>query len=110
MGRGTERDLSGAAVPVALEKLEALGVRLERARDWIIAWALVGFIDQAEEGERLTLEGLADVDSGRLAAHKAVLAWADSLDTDTPVPLPLPCRGRECPRDGGGPPSLDATF
>jgi predicted transcriptional regulator len=91
MSRGTERDLSGAAVPLAVVKLEALAVRLERSRVWIITQALVGFIDQAEEVWRLTLEALADVDSGRLVTHEAVPAWTESLDNDNSVPLPLPC-------------------
>jgi len=98
MSRGTDGDLSGAAVPLAVVKLEALAGRLERALVRILEQALVGFIDQAEEGRRLTLEALADVDSCRLVTHEAVQAWAESLDTDTPVPLPLPCGGREGPR------------
>jgi predicted transcriptional regulator len=90
MSRKSELDLSRDTVPLALEKLEALAARFERARDGILEQALVSFIDQAEEGRRLTLAALADVDSGRLVTHEAVQAWADSLDNDTPVPLPLP--------------------
>jgi predicted transcriptional regulator len=76
-------------VPCELaEKLEALAARLQRSRDWIIEQALVGFIDQAEERRRLTLEALADVDTGRLISHEAVQAWADSLESDSPLPRP----------------------
>lgn len=82
------------------EKLEALAARLHRSRDWVIEQALVGFIDREEERWRLTLEALADVDSGRLVADQAVQAWAESLKSANPVPLPLPCRGRDGPRDG----------
>lgn len=82
------------------EKLEALAARLHRSRDWVIEQALVGFIDREEERWRLTLEALADVDSGRLVADQAVQAWAESLESASPVPLPLPCRGRDGPRDG----------
>jgi predicted transcriptional regulator len=103
MGRGTELDLSGAAALLALEKLEALTVRLECARGRILEQALVGFIVQDEERRRLTLEALADVDSGRLVTYEAVQAWAESLDKDNPLPLPLPlpllCRSREGPRE-----------
>ncbi len=35
-----------------------------------------------DERDRLTQEALADVDSGQVIDHQAVLAWADSLDCD----------------------------
>jgi predicted transcriptional regulator len=52
-------------------------------------------IDQAdpagtERRRRLTLEGLADVDAGRLIDDEAMRAWADSLGTDHELPLPQP--------------------
>lgn len=31
---------------------------------------------------QLTLEGLADVDAGRVIDHRIVQAWADSLNND----------------------------
>lgn len=36
----------------------------------------------------LTLEGLADVDDGRVVDHESVAAWAASLDSDKPLPVP----------------------
>jgi len=100
MGRGTEPDLSGAAVPLALEKLEALAVRLERSCVRLLTQALAGSIDQAQGRRQLTLEALADVDSDRLVAHEAVQVWAESLDTDTPVPLTCPCPSPSWGRQG----------
>ena len=41
-----------------------------------------------EEPDKLTREGMADVDAGRLIAHEAMQAWADSLDTENPLPPP----------------------
>jgi predicted transcriptional regulator len=32
---------------------------------------------------------MADVDAGRVIAHQAVQAWADSLNTDNPLPVPV---------------------
>jgi predicted transcriptional regulator len=46
------------------------------------------WVDQEEEWHRQTLEGLADIDDGKVVEHQCVQAWADSLDTDTPLPLP----------------------
>ena len=50
--------------------------------------ALAARIDREEEWHRLTLEGLADVDAGRLIDHHTVIEWAESLATDDPLPPP----------------------
>jgi predicted transcriptional regulator len=73
-----ETKVSAVQVPCELaEKLETVAACLDRSHDWII-----------EQG--LTLEALADVDAGRIIAHQAVQAWADSLENDSPLPLPRP--------------------
>ena len=78
-----------AHVPLALaEKVDQLAARQDRSRGWIVKQALSAWIDQEEERNRLTREALAEVDAGRVIAHQAVQAWADSLDTDQPLPLP----------------------
>jgi len=78
-----------AHVPLALaEKVDQWAARQERSRGWIIKQALSAWIDREEERSRLTREALADVDAGRVIAHQAVQAWADSLGTDQPLPLP----------------------
>ncbi|MBN9038460.1 MAG: ribbon-helix-helix protein, CopG family [Rhizobiales bacterium] len=78
-----------AHVPLPLaEKVDEMAARLERSRGWIVKQALAAWIAQEEERRRLTLEALADVDAGRVVDHKAVQAWADSLDTDDPLPVP----------------------
>jgi len=78
-----------AHVPLALaEKVDQMAARQERSRGWIVKQALSAWIDQEEERSRLTREALGDVDAGRVIAHQAVQAWADSLDTDQPLPVP----------------------
>jgi len=78
-----------AHVPLALaKKVDQLAARQERSRGWIVKQAPSAWIDQEEERSRLTRDALADVDAGRVVAHQAVQAWADSLDTDQPLPLP----------------------
>jgi len=47
--------------------------------------ALIAWIDQEEERNRLTLEALADVDAGLVIDHQAVQAC---LSTDDPLPVP----------------------
>ena len=78
-----------AHVPEGLaEKVDSVAARLERSRGWVVKQALAAWIDQEEERHRLTLEALADVDSGRVVDHQAMRAWAESLDTDVPLPPP----------------------
>jgi len=78
-----------AHVPLPLaEKVDEMAVRLERSRGWIVKQALAAWIDQEEERRRLTLEALADVESGCVIDHQAVQAWADSLGTDRPLKAP----------------------
>ncbi|MBB3396535.1 ribbon-helix-helix domain-containing protein [Rhizobium sp. BK060] len=78
-----------AHVPLPLaEKVDQLATRLERSRGWIVKQALAAWIDQEEERRRLTLEALAEVDSGEVIDHQSVQAWADSLDSDKPLSLP----------------------
>ena len=78
-----------AHVPVQLvEKVDLLAARLERSRGWIVKQALSAWIEQEEERSRLTLEALAEVDSGHVIDHQAVQAWAESLSTDKPLPVP----------------------
>lgn len=76
-------------VPLGLaEKVEAMALRLERSRGWVVKQALAAWVDQEEERHRLTLEALDDVEAGRVIDHQAIRAWADSLGTDTVLPSP----------------------
>lgn len=85
----TDTKVLTAHVPLPLaEKVDQLAVRLDRSRGWIVKQALAAWVDQEEERSRLTSEALADVDAGRVIAHQAVQAWADSLGTDQPLPVP----------------------
>ena len=85
----TETKVLTAHIPLPLaEKVDQVATRLERSRNWIMKQALAAWIDQEEERERLTREALADVDAGHVVDHRAVQAWANSLDTEDPLPLP----------------------
>ena len=76
-----------AHVPSELaERVDLVAARLERSRGWIVKQALIAWVDQEEERRRLTLEALADVDAGRTIDHKAVDAWAASLDAGLAEP------------------------
>lgn len=79
-----------AHVPLELaERVDEYAARLERSRGWIVRQALADWVDREEEKRRLTSEGLADVDAGRVIDHEVIRAWAGSLATDSPLPPPL---------------------
>jgi len=50
--------------------------------------ALAAWVDQEEERHRMTLQGLDDVDAGRVIDDQAIQAWAESLSTDETLPPP----------------------
>lgn len=78
-----------AHVPVSMaDKVGLIAQRLERSKGWIVKQALADWIAREDERDRLTHEALADVDAGQVIDHQAVLAWADSLDSDQPLPHP----------------------
>lgn len=78
-----------AHVPIPLaEKIDKIAARMERSRGWIVKQALSDWVDQEEERQRMTLEGMADVAAGQIIDHKSVQAWAESLSTDKPLPIP----------------------
>lgn len=78
-----------ADVPLPLaERLDRLAQQLARPTEAIVQEALDAWVAQEEERHRLTLEGLADVDAGRLIDHELVESWISSLGTEAPLPAP----------------------
>jgi len=85
----TETKVITTHVPLPLaEKIDQLAMRLERSRGWIVKQALMAWVDQEEERNRLTREAMADVKAGQTIDHQAVQQWAESLSTDKPLPVP----------------------
>ncbi len=91
MAVATDTKVLTAHIPILLaDKVDALAARFDRSRGWIMKQALSAWVDQEEERSRLTREGLADVDAGRVVSHNAVQAWSASLSSNAPLPLPTP--------------------
>lgn len=88
MAHAANKVLTAHVPPAMAEKVDQMAERLERSRNWIIKQALGAWLEQEAERERLTREGLADVDAGNVIDHQAVQAWADSLSTSKPRPVP----------------------
>ena len=78
-----------AHLPVSLaEQVDELAARLERSRGWVVKQALAAYVERETERHRLTLEAMADVDTGNAVSHDDVKAWAATLGTDLPGKLP----------------------
>ena len=70
-----------AHIPLDLaEQVDLLASRLDRPKGWIVRQALASWVEREAKRHQLTLEGLVDVDAGRLVDHASVVAWAKSLD------------------------------
>jgi predicted transcriptional regulator len=70
-----------AHIPVELaEQLDELATRLERPKGWIVRQALAAWVALEAKRHQLTLEGLADVDAGRVVDQSAIESWANGLD------------------------------
>jgi predicted transcriptional regulator len=70
-----------AHIPSELaEQIDQLAKRMDRSQGWIVKQALMSWVELEAKRSQLTLEGLADVDAGRLVDHAAVDAWAKNLD------------------------------
>ncbi len=79
------------AKPIPSENAAALGPETE----WEWQRRVARQVDSmdptdAERCRRLTLEGLADVDAGRLIDDESMQTWAYSLGTDRELPIPQP--------------------
>jgi predicted transcriptional regulator len=69
-----------AHIPTDLAvKVDKLAAQADRPRGWVVKQALTDWVAQQEAYHRFTLEGLADIDAGRVAPHEEVMAWANSL-------------------------------
>jgi predicted transcriptional regulator len=71
-----------------VSKVDALAATLDRPRGWVIKEALAEWVAMEEERRRLTLEGMADVDAGRVIDHEVMLAWGASLMSASPLAVP----------------------
>jgi predicted transcriptional regulator len=62
------------------EQIDRLATRLDRSKGWIVKQALTSWVALEAKRHQLTLEGLADVDAGRIVDHASIDSWATGLD------------------------------
>lgn len=69
-----------AHIPIDLaEHVDQIAERIDRPRGWIVKQALSAWVSLEEKRHQLTLEGLAEIDAGRVVDHAEVEAWAKKI-------------------------------
>ena len=69
-----------AHIPIDLaEHIDQIAERIDRPRGWIVKQALSAWVSLEEKRHQLTLEGLAEIDAGRVVDHAEVEAWAKKI-------------------------------
>lgn len=69
-------------------RVDALAALEDRPRGWVVKQALADWAYMAEKRHLMTLDGLADVDAGRVVPHSEANLWLKSLGTDNALPRP----------------------
>jgi predicted transcriptional regulator len=73
------------------DPLEKAATELRRPKAWIINEALAAYFERDNQNQRMyreTLEGLADVEAGRVIDGDQVVAWIESWGSDKELPPP----------------------
>jgi predicted transcriptional regulator len=73
------------------DPLEQAAADLKRPKAWIINEALAAYFERGHQAQRMyreTLEGLADVEAGRVIDGDKVMAWIESWGSDNELPPP----------------------
>ena len=59
-----------------VSQMDQVADRIERSKSWIVREALVQWLAEEQRRYELTLEGLKDIDEGRLINQQEMEAWA----------------------------------
>lgn len=69
-----------AHIPLELaEEVDDLASTLDRPRGWIVKEALELFVGLEKKRHELTIEALAEVDTGKLVDHSEIAKWVTAL-------------------------------
>lgn len=72
-----ETRVISAHVPVDMaQQLDEAAIRMDRPKGWIVKQAIASWLELEEKRYQMTLEGLADVDAGRVISHEDMVSWA----------------------------------
>ena len=72
-----------AHLPLELAaQVDLLAEQMDRPKGWIVRQALTSWVALETKRHQLTLEGLADVDAGRVVDHAAIAAWTQRIESE----------------------------
>ena len=58
-----------------VSRMEAAARAMERSKDWIVRQAVSEWLAEEHRRHELTLQGLKDIDEGRIFSQEEVRAW-----------------------------------
>lgn len=70
----TERMVTAKLPGELVSRLDEIAARLERSKSWIIRQALSEWLSDEQRRYELTLEGISDLDEGRMIDHEELVA------------------------------------
>lgn len=69
-----------AKLPEALvTEMDEIAERMDRSKSWIVRHAVAEWLAEERRRYELTLEGLKDIDEGRMVSHEDMKKWATEL-------------------------------
>ena len=74
MTTGKDRVVTAKLPADLVERMDAAAARMERTKSWIVRQAVAEWLAEEDRRHELTLEGLRDIDEGRVFDHEDILA------------------------------------
>jgi predicted transcriptional regulator len=62
--------------------MDEIADRIDRSKSWIVRQAVTEWLAEEQRRYELTLEGLKDIDEGRVISHEDVKQWAEQIKRD----------------------------
>lgn len=60
-------------------EMDEIAERMDRSKSWIVRQAVSEWLAEEQRRYELTLEGLKDIDEGRMVSHEDIKQWAVEL-------------------------------
>jgi predicted transcriptional regulator len=65
-----------------VSRMDEIADRIDRSKSWIVRQAVTEWLAEEQRRYELTLEGLKDIDEGRVISHEDVKRWAEQIKRD----------------------------
>ena len=59
-----------------VKEMDEVADRMDRSKSWIVRQAVAEWLAEEQRRYELTLEGLKDIDEGRMVSHEDMKNWA----------------------------------